>query len=177
MHESALQLCVCMNEHTRAPWCLFRLILGPNKTSGHAQTILSLWIKSIFIHTGSWKLLCEHTCPQKCEGRIYVIVKVGGGGVTFNHAGLPRAPCDLRPCTEEGSPDCWANHWYNPPHSPRTVFIQSEKKICKNHSWPLTSSTLLWTVTVWSYRALSTRTTRHRNSFFPRAIYLMNTWQ
>ncbi len=27
------------------------------------------------------------------------------------------------------------------------------------------------------YRALSTRTTRHRNSFFPRAIQLMNTWQ
>ncbi len=22
--------------------------------------------------------------------------------------------------------DCWANHWYNPPYSPRTVFIQSE---------------------------------------------------
>ncbi len=27
------------------------------------------------------------------------------------------------------------------------------------------------------YRALSTRTTRHRNSFFPQAINLMNTWQ
>ncbi len=26
------------------------------------------------------------------------------------------------------------------------------------------------------YRALSTRTTRHRNSFFPQAIQLMNTW-
>ncbi len=26
------------------------------------------------------------------------------------------------------------------------------------------------------YRALSTRMTRHRNSFFPRAIHLMNTW-
>ncbi len=26
------------------------------------------------------------------------------------------------------------------------------------------------------YRALSTRTTRHRNSFFPQAIHLMNTW-
>ncbi len=48
-------------------------------------------------------------------------------------------------------------------------------------NWPiksLTSSTLsLWTVTLWlSYRALSTRTTRHRNSFFPHAIHLMNTW-
>ncbi len=27
------------------------------------------------------------------------------------------------------------------------------------------------------YRALSTRTTRHRNSFFPQAIHFMNTWQ
>ncbi len=51
----------------------------------------------------------------------------------------------------EGSPDCWANHWYNPPHSPRTVLIQSEQKGWQNHSGPLTSSTLpLWTVTVWS---------------------------
>ncbi len=53
--------------------------------------------------------------------------------------------------TVEGSPDCWANHWYNPPHSPRTVLIQSEQKGWQNHSGPLTSSTLpLWTVTVWS---------------------------
>ncbi len=51
----------------------------------------------------------------------------------------------------EGSPDCWANHWYNPPHSPRTVPIQSEKKGWQNHSGPLTSSTLtLLSVTVWS---------------------------
>ncbi len=27
------------------------------------------------------------------------------------------------------------------------------------------------------YRALSTRTARHRHSFFPQAIHLMNTWQ
>ncbi len=44
--------------------------------------------------------------------------------------------------TTEGSPDCWANHWYNPPHSPRTVLIQSEQKGWQNHSGPLTSSTL-----------------------------------
>ncbi len=51
--------------------------------------------------------------------------------------------------TMEGSPDCWANHWYNPPHSPRTVPIQSEKKGWQNHSGPLTSSTLtLLSVTV-----------------------------
>ncbi len=76
--------------------------------------------------------------------------------------------------TTEGSPDCWANHCYNPPHSPRTVFIQSEQKGWKNHSGPLTSSTL---PSGRRYRALSTRTTRHRNSFFPQAIHLMNTWQ
>ncbi len=28
----------------------------------------------------------------------------------------------------------------------------------------------------WCYRALSTRTARHRNSFFPQAIHLMNIW-
>ncbi len=53
--------------------------------------------------------------------------------------------------TTEGSPECWANHWYNPPYSPRTVLIQSEQKGWQNHSGPLTSNTLpLWTVAVWS---------------------------
>ncbi len=62
--------------------------------------------------------------------------------------------------TMEGSPDCWANHWYNPPHSPRTVLIQSEQKGWQNHSGPLTSSTLpLWTVTVWS----TLQSTEHQN--------------
>ncbi len=42
---------------------------------------------------------------------------------------------------QEGSPVCWANHWYNPPHSPRTVLIQIEQKGWQNHSGPLTSST------------------------------------
>ncbi len=42
--------------------------------------------------------------------------------------------------TTEGSPDCWANHWYNPPNSPGTVLIQSEQKSWQNHSGPLTSS-------------------------------------
>ncbi len=53
--------------------------------------------------------------------------------------------------TTEGSPDCWANHWYNPPHSQRTVLIKSERKGWQNHSGHLTSSTLiLWIVTIWS---------------------------
>ncbi len=43
---------------------------------------------------------------------------------------------------------------------------------------PLTSSTLpLWTAAVWStLQSSEHRTTRHRNSFFPQAIHLMNTW-
>ncbi len=50
--------------------------------------------------------------------------------------------------TTEGSS---AEHWYNLPHSQRTVLIQSEKKGWQNHSGSLTSSTLsLWTVTIWS---------------------------
>ncbi len=62
----------------------------------------------------------------------------------------------------EGSPDCWANHWYNPPYSPRTVLIQSEQKGWQNHSGPLTSSTLpLWTVTVWSTATL--QSSEHQN--------------
>ncbi len=53
--------------------------------------------------------------------------------------------------TMEGSLDCWANHWYNPPHSWRTLLIQSEQNGWQIHSGPLTSSTLpLWTVAVWS---------------------------
>ncbi len=53
--------------------------------------------------------------------------------------------------TTEGSPDCWANHWYNPPHSPGNVLIPSEQKGWQTHSGPLTSSTPpLWNVTVWS---------------------------
>ncbi len=86
--------------------------------------------------------------------------------------------------TTEGSPDCWANHWYNPPphthtHSPRTVLIQSEQKGWENPSEPLTSSTLpLWTVTVWSMLQSS----EHQNDqtqeqYLPSGNHLMNTWQ
>ncbi len=41
--------------------------------------------------------------------------------------------------TTESSPDCWAYYWYNPPHSPRTVLIQSEQKGWQIHSGPVTS--------------------------------------
>ncbi len=53
--------------------------------------------------------------------------------------------------TTDSCQDCWENHWYKPPHSPRTVLIQSEQTGWQNHSGPLTFSTLpLWTVTVLS---------------------------
>ncbi len=77
--------------------------------------------------------------------------------------------------TMEGSPDCWANHWYNPPYSPRTALIQSEQKSWQNHSGPFTSSTLpLWTVTVWS----TLQSSEHQNDqtqeqFLPSG----NPWQ
>ncbi len=51
--------------------------------------------------------------------------------------------------TTECSPDCWANHWYNPPYSPRTVLIQSEQKD-KITLDPHISTLPLWTNTVWS---------------------------
>ncbi len=54
--------------------------------------------------------------------------------------------------TTEGCPDCWANHWHNPPHSPRTVLIQRAliKGLEKLLWTPHTSTLTLWTVTVWS---------------------------
>ncbi len=74
--------------------------------------------------------------------------------------------------TTDGSRDCWANHWYNPRHSPRTVLIQSEQKLWQNHSGLLTSSTFLFELlpSGWRYRALGTRTTRHRKVLLPQAI-------
>ncbi len=60
--------------------------------------------------------------------------------------------------TTEGSS---AEHWYNLPHSQRTVLIQSEKKGWQNHSGSLTSSTLsLWTVTIWS----TLQSSEHQNN-------------
>ncbi len=66
--------------------------------------------------------------------------------------------------TIEGSPDYWANHWYNLPQSPRIVLIQSEQKCWQNHSGPLTSSTFsLWTVTIWS----TLKSSEHQNDQTP----------
>ncbi len=60
----------------------------------------------------------------------------------------------------------------------RTVLIQSEQKGWQNHSGPSHPAHSLFELLLSGrrYRALSTRTTRHRNSFFPQAIHLMNTW-
>ncbi len=37
--------------------------------------------------------------------------------------------------TTDVSPNCWANHWYTPPQSPRTVLIQSEQKGWQKSIW------------------------------------------
>ncbi len=59
--------------------------------------------------------------------------------------------------TTEDSPDCWANHWYNPPHSPRTVLIKWAKGLEKSlwtphiqhtpslNGYRLVNATELWT--------------------------------
>ncbi len=80
--------------------------------------------------------------------------------------------------TNEGSPDCWTNHWYNPPSLTRTVLIQIEQKCWQNHSGPShpANSFLELLPSGQCYRALITRTARHRNSSFPQAIHLMNIW-
>ncbi len=80
----------CMKWVFSAPWCLSRLIWVRIKHQVMHRLSCLFELKSIFIHTGSWKLLCEHTCPKKCGGRIYVILKVGG----------THPPCDLRPCIQ-----------------------------------------------------------------------------
>ncbi len=79
--------------------------------------------------------------------------------------------------TTEGSPDCWANHWYNP-LSRNCTYPEWAKGLEKNHSRPSHPAHSLFELLPSGrrYRALSTRTARHRNSFFPQAIHLMNTW-
>ncbi len=73
----------------------------------------------------------------------------------------------------------WVNHWYNPPRSPRTVLIQSEQKSWRNHSGPLTSSTLpLWTFTIWwTLQSSEHQNDQTQNQFPSPSICLMNTWQ
>ncbi len=67
------------------------------------------------------------------------------------------------------------NHWYTPPHSPRTVLIQSEKRLEKPLQTPHIQHTpSLNCYRLVRYRALSIRMNRHR--FFTQAIHLMNTW-
>ncbi len=65
-----------------------------------------------------------------------------------------------------------------PPLSKNCAYPEWAKGLVKS-LWTLTSSTLtLWTVTVWStLQSSEHQKTRHRNSFFPQAIHLMNTWQ
>ncbi len=102
---------------------------------GPAEAALLLPAEEVKPATGAVYivLLCHHwICPLHVNNCL----------VQLSYQIWPRK-------TTESSPDCGANHWYNPPHSPRTVLIQSEQKGWQNHSGPLTSSTLpLWAVTV-----------------------------
>ncbi len=78
--------------------------------------------------------------------------------------------------SSEGSPDCWANHWYNPPQELHLSRVSKMAgKITLDPSHPAHSLFELLPSDR-CYRALSPRMTRHRNSFFPQAIHLMNTW-
>ncbi len=76
--------------------------------------------------------------------------------------------------TTEDSPDCWANHWYNPP-TLQELYSSRVSKITLDPSHPAHSYFELLP-SGRRYRALSTRKTRHRNSLFPQAIHLINTW-
>ncbi len=118
---------------------------------------------------------------------------------------LPLPAEEVQPATGAADTFLLYHHWINPlhvnnclvqlsyqiwpqkttegsdhPHSPGTVLIQSEQKSWQNHSGPSHPVHSLFELlqSGWRrrYRALSTRTTRHRNGFFPQAIHLMNTW-
>ncbi len=79
--------------------------------------------------------------------------------------------------TTENSSECWEDYWCSPAHPSRTVYIQSEEKGSENHSGSLTfKPSPFWTLPSGrSFRDANTKTTRHKNSFFPQAIYLMNS--
>ncbi len=103
--------------------------------------------------------------------------------------------------TIENGLDCWKDYWCSPAHPSRTVHIQSEEKGSENHSGSLTSKpSPFWTFAIWPvlqsrkyqgsqaqeqflppgnlpYEQLNVppRAARHKNSFFPQAIYLMNS--
>ncbi len=67
--------------------------------------------------------------------------------------------------TTEGSPNCWANHWY---HSPRTLLIQSEQKGWLKSLWtPHIQAHSLFELLPSGrrYRALSTRNSQTQEQF------------
>ncbi len=53
--------------------------------------------------------------------------------------------------TNEGSPDCWTNHWYNPPSLTKNCTYPDWSKVLAKSLWTLTSSKLLsWIAAIWS---------------------------
>ncbi len=136
----------------------------------------ALWLQ--WRHSGSW-------APQFLRTRSGTITSVLSGRNCLVQLSYQIWPQKTTLC----SPYWWANHWYNPLHSPRTVLIQPSPlsknctrvskrtgKITLESSHP--AHTLIELLPSGRrYSALNTRKARHRNNFFPQAIHLMNTWQ
>ncbi len=63
--------------------------------------------------------------------------------------------------TTEGSPDCWANHWYNPsPLSKNCTYPEWAKGLAKSLWTPHIQHTPSWTDTVW----LTLQSSEHQNN-------------
>ncbi len=129
-----LNVFYCRFEKTNLP--LMRKFIRLHCEKGPAEAVLPSPAEKVQPATGSADsvLLCRHWISP-----LHINICL----VQLSYQIWPQK-------TTEGCPDCWVNHWYNPPHSPGTVLIQSEQKGCQNHSGPFTSSTLpLWTDTIW----------------------------
>ncbi len=102
-----------------------------------------------FVLTFQLSIMNSFTCQYlKTFSYLYIIESVLCTSITVWFSSVTKS--DLR---RPQRVDCWAKHWYNPPPSPRTVLIQSEKKGWQNHSGPLESSSVLTVhqlYTVWS---------------------------
>ncbi len=110
----------------------------------------------------------DKSTKERKQGVKYVNISFNGGETNFSvylSSSIRIIPSPIH--------SWWYNPWYNPPHSQITVLIQSDNKragkITLDPSHPAHSLFELL-LSGQPYKALSTRTTRHRNSFFPQAI-------
>ncbi len=119
---------------------------------------------------------------KKAQQRLYFLRQLR----KFN---LPQALCHHRVCpvfiynclvwfsyqnrhqkTTTDSQDCWEDYWCPSAQPPITLHLQSEEKGKESHSGPSHPAHSLSELlpSGWRYRALSTKTARHKNSFPPR---------